>query len=277
MRRTLSRRATLAAALLPATAASAVPVANMGVPHNRVPPLDEANLPSGQVCLREGENPDAGLVRLCAAHVANLRAYNSDRSDLDEDQNPLWRAYEATRDAISAARPASLPGLVAKALAAKAEAREVDGVERPEHGTAADWSWDTTNDLARLFGNGGDPLPPLPQKPHDDALLVDLAWQLRAAIQTEEAAWVRCSRAMGQPQEERLEEAASAATDKRESILDRIAETPATSPLGLATKSLIVSAAATGHGMTDAENAVADSLAADAARLFPALPRMEPS
>lgn len=273
MPRHLSRRA-LAALLPAATVAPALPATSMESPQVSLP--EEGNMPSRHICALRGENPDADLVRLCAEHVVNLRAYNSDRSDLDEDQNPLWRAYEATRDAIDAARPQSLVGMVAKAHAAKVEALEVDGAERPAHCPAADWAWDLVGDLLRLHGDGGE-VPPLPSKPHDDAILTDLAWQLRSAIQEEEAAWIRCSRAMGQLQEEPLEEAASAATDKRESILDRIAETPATSPLGLATKSLIVAAAATGHGMTDAENAVADSLAADAARLFPALPRMEPS
>jgi len=98
-------------------------------------------------------NPDAELIRLCEEHVVNINAYNEDPSDLDAEDNPLWHAYERTRDAIGEAKPQTFKGMLAKARAAKAEALNLDGSEKPEHTQAAYWAWDLVNDLVRL--NGG--------------------------------------------------------------------------------------------------------------------------
>uniref|UniRef100_UPI0005C143E2 hypothetical protein n=1 Tax=Muricoccus aerilatus TaxID=452982 RepID=UPI0005C143E2 len=70
-------------------------------------------------------NPDADLIRLCDAHptlLAELKAKGTGR-----DYCPRWQAYERNRDAISAAVPMTMAGIIAKALAAKAEARDSDG------------------------------------------------------------------------------------------------------------------------------------------------------
>ena len=95
-------------------------------------------------------NPDAELIRLCAEHVANMRAYNRDGGLEDIDKpDPLWDAYERTRDAITEAKPCTLAGMQAKARAAKAEAltSRTDGTESPEGTPAEAWAWQLVNDL----------------------------------------------------------------------------------------------------------------------------------
>ena len=54
-------------------------------------------------------NPDAELIRVCNEHVTNLHASNA--SSIDTDEDPLWDAYERTRDAISGAKPRTLAGM----------------------------------------------------------------------------------------------------------------------------------------------------------------------
>ena len=96
--------------------------------------------------------PDAALIRLCAEHVANMDAYNASPGILELEDDPLWAAYEETRNAIRDARPQTMAGMLAKARAAKAEARRSDGTEEPEGCPAADWAFDLVNDLLRLHG-----------------------------------------------------------------------------------------------------------------------------
>ena len=95
-------------------------------------------------------HPDAELIRLCAQHVVNMRAYNQagGLEDIDEP-DPLWDAYERTRDAITEAKPCTLAGMQAKAQAAKAEAltSRTDGTESPEGTPAEAWAWQLVNDL----------------------------------------------------------------------------------------------------------------------------------
>jgi hypothetical protein len=72
-------------------------------------------------------NPDADLIHLCDAHAALMDAVNNDPRDGDEDPN--WPPYERSLRAISTAKPTTMEGVRAKALAAKAEARRPDGTE----------------------------------------------------------------------------------------------------------------------------------------------------
>jgi hypothetical protein len=65
---------------------------------------------------------------------------------------PRWLDYERSRDAIHAVVPVTLAGMVAKARAAKIEARNVNGTENPEGSPAETWAWDLVNDLLRLEG-----------------------------------------------------------------------------------------------------------------------------
>jgi hypothetical protein len=98
---------------------------------------------------------DAELIRLCAEHIENFDAYNNDPSHLEPEENPVWHAYERTRDAIAAAKPKTIAGMLTKARAAKVEASHPDGRERPE-GQAAIWAWDLVNDLIRLNGSADE-------------------------------------------------------------------------------------------------------------------------
>ena len=68
---------------------------------------------------------------------------------MDAKHNPLWAAYEQTRDAIHEAEPQSIQGMLAKARAAKIEAGPRDD---PDDGVAIRWAWDLVNDLLRLYG-----------------------------------------------------------------------------------------------------------------------------
>ncbi|MFT8245220.1 hypothetical protein [Roseomonas sp. BN140053] len=93
---------------------------------------------------------DAELVALCAQHITNMDNYNRDGGILEYEVDPLWQAYERTRDAIHAAVPQTLAGMLAKARAAKAEARGLRGDENPDNTPAEYWAWDLVNDLLRL-------------------------------------------------------------------------------------------------------------------------------
>jgi len=94
--------------------------------------------------------PDAELIRICEAHPAVMDAV----SDLGSgrDDCPYWKAYERSRDAIFDAKPVTMAGMLAKARAAKAEARTPSGVEDPDNSPAELWAWDLVNDLLRLEG-----------------------------------------------------------------------------------------------------------------------------
>lgn len=106
--------------------------------------------PAAAVVAEAALNPDAELIRWCAEHIVNVDAFNRDGGYLENEVDPLWWAYRRTLDAINAAKPQTLEGVVAKARAAKAEARGPDGSDRPEDGSAARWAWHLVNDLLRL-------------------------------------------------------------------------------------------------------------------------------
>jgi len=142
MNRNISRRATMTA-LLPIAATSGMMSTAAGLP-----------LPEARPRPSIAASPDAELIRLCAEHIANMAAYNADGGNLEPEDDPLWHAYERTREAISAARPQTVEGMLAKAQAAEAEARTPDGGENPENCPAADWAWDLMHDFLRLAGVG---------------------------------------------------------------------------------------------------------------------------
>jgi hypothetical protein len=97
-------------------------------------------------------NADADLIRICDAHAALMDAVNNDPRDSDEDPN--WPAYEQSFRAISATQPKTLEGMMAKARAAKAEARRPNGTEEPAGSMGEVWAWDLVNDLIALGGRG---------------------------------------------------------------------------------------------------------------------------
>src|SRR3712207_3460751 len=75
-------------------------------------------------------SPDAEMIRLCEAHPAVLVVLADYGSG--QDDCPIWQAYVCSRDAIHAAKPVTLAGIVAKARAAKAEAFNPEtGTENP--------------------------------------------------------------------------------------------------------------------------------------------------
>jgi hypothetical protein len=113
---------------------------------------------------------DADLIRTCAEHAGQIAAVNERGSG--EDDCPLWLAYARSRDAIRAAVPTTVAGMVAKARAAKAEAACKDGTERYENCPAADMAWDLVNDLLRLSGDQPAPAaqPPCPVWAHAEDL-----------------------------------------------------------------------------------------------------------
>lgn len=92
---------------------------------------------------------DADLIAVCADHPRVTEAFNQCHVDSGDD-NPFWLAYCRSRDAISDAKPATLAGLLAKAKAAKFEARMPDGHESPDGGMGETWAWDIVNDLLRI-------------------------------------------------------------------------------------------------------------------------------
>jgi hypothetical protein len=93
--------------------------------------------------------PDAELIRVCEGHRTVVEALQ--HCNCLEDC-PHWLAYERSRDAIHAVVPVTLAGMVAKARAAKIEARNLDGTENPDGCPAENWAWDLVNDLLRLEG-----------------------------------------------------------------------------------------------------------------------------
>ena len=99
---------------------------------------------------RHPPGADADIIRVCAEHAINVRAFNT--AHCEADDGPLETAYIRTQHAIDAARPQTIEGMLAKACAAKAETIQPDGSENPEHCPAADWAWDLLNDLLRLHG-----------------------------------------------------------------------------------------------------------------------------
>lgn len=97
--------------------------------------------------------PDAALLQLCAEHVENMHAYNQGADEFEDDRDdPLWQAYTRTLDALKAAEPTTLQGMVALARVAKMMARNPDGSEDFSHGPAENVAFNLVNDLLRLHG-----------------------------------------------------------------------------------------------------------------------------
>ncbi|HVE22832.1 MAG TPA: hypothetical protein VNC39_12730 [Acidocella sp.] len=125
--------------------------------------------------------PDAALIALCAEHIANFHAYNDQASpDSKFEKDPLWHAYERTRDAICDAEPQTFAGMLAKARAAKVEATDLDGVVRPD-GYSAAWAWDLLNDLIRINEGRHEPSPVPAQAGLSTAGMYQLIEQARDA------------------------------------------------------------------------------------------------
>ncbi|MBE9604274.1 hypothetical protein IAI18_05315 [Acetobacteraceae bacterium H6797] len=97
--------------------------------------------------------PDADIIMLCAEHAAVRERYNTEGGHIDCQDDPLWHEYERTLDAVSAARPRTLEGVLAKARAAKSEVTVFEGVELWDNTVAGRWAIDVVHDLLRLAGD----------------------------------------------------------------------------------------------------------------------------
>ncbi|PZP45887.1 MAG: hypothetical protein DI601_08100 [Azospirillum brasilense] len=112
-------------------------------------------------------------------------------------------------------------------------------------------------------------LPAATPTDRSDAVLLTLAAELREADRRHEAATIAFSRAEGSPTAEAARKAMDAASDACDALLLRMSETPASGLAGLAVKAALIVRATEWSGLTEAENGLADSLAADIARLVP--------
>ena len=93
---------------------------------------------------------EAELIRLCNAHASLIDAYNGSDPMVEMDDSPTWAAYVHSRDAIGSAQPQTMAGVLAKARAAKAEARTPDGQEDAAGSPAEHWLLQIATDLLRL-------------------------------------------------------------------------------------------------------------------------------
>lgn len=108
----------------------------------------------GDAATLPADHPDAALIRICAEHIVNYHAYNDHGGPMEPEDDPLWLAYDRTLEAIIAAKPQTLAGMVAKAQVAKVEATDPEGDEAEKVISGMDdwFAWDLVNDLLRLHG-----------------------------------------------------------------------------------------------------------------------------
>jgi hypothetical protein len=177
---------------------------------------------------------DAELIAACERHSANLDAYEASTDLRDSDEHPLWHAYKATRDFIENAEPQSLVGMLAKARAAKYEARHAyrDGREAwEEYALAARWAGHLVNDLLRL---GSHVVPAawsakavsVAAGSHPDAELLRLCTELAAC-------WTELDHLQAQ---KASDGEWNVAMDRWVNLVEQITDTPARSPEGLRAK-----------------------------------------
>ncbi len=106
-------------------------------------------LATGAVLTPEADasSPDAELIRVCAQHCINMDAFNNGEEGFD---GPLWAAYRHTRDFITASKPQTLAGVLAKARAARHEAHYDEDDWGGTMGEA--WAPEIINALLRVTG-----------------------------------------------------------------------------------------------------------------------------
>ncbi len=101
-------------------------------------------------------HPDAELIEVCRQHCINMDAYNaSDEANLafdDTAPQPLGEAYDRTRDFISAAKPQTMDGILAKARAALHEGTNPSGQIDIGGTPGEQWALDLIHDLVRIGG-----------------------------------------------------------------------------------------------------------------------------
>ena len=98
-------------------------------------------------------HPDVALIQSCIQHCRNIVAYEASTVP-NADDDPAWHQYERTGETISDAEPLTVAGMAAKAWAAKFEAIQPDGIERP-HGQPERWAWELVHDAIRINAGAG--------------------------------------------------------------------------------------------------------------------------
>ncbi|MEO3475766.1 hypothetical protein AAFN86_28200 [Roseomonas sp. CAU 1739] len=95
---------------------------------------------------------DAPLIALCDTMSDVLRDLSATPADLD-DTSPEWRPYDRIADAMCAARPETMEGIMAMARATMAHARDGGGADDDEpDGVVAVWAWAIVRHLLRVGG-----------------------------------------------------------------------------------------------------------------------------
>ncbi|WP_376091247.1 hypothetical protein ACE7GA_21375 [Roseomonas sp. CCTCC AB2023176] len=85
-----------------------------------------------------GAHPDAELIRLCAAYVEAVDAYNRDGGHLECEDDPLWHAVAAVEEPLGELEPRTLAGLAAMARVAHFLAQQPCG-ENFSDSFTGDW------------------------------------------------------------------------------------------------------------------------------------------
>ena len=101
------------------------------------------------LCRAGTPHPDEEFIRICEQHIINRGAYDASESDLEPEDDPLWAAYLRTYEAIDAAQPQTMDGVIALARVAKAEGQHPGG-EMHDQDPAARWAWRAINCLLQL-------------------------------------------------------------------------------------------------------------------------------
>jgi hypothetical protein len=99
------------------------------------------------IAAADTSNPDAELIQVCAQHCVNMDAFNDAAGDAD---GALWAAYSESCDFITASKPQSLAGVLAKAKAARHEANYDEDDWSGTMGEA--WAPAIINALLRVTG-----------------------------------------------------------------------------------------------------------------------------
>jgi len=114
-----------------------------------------AGTPVGALPAAPGRHPDEDLFALSKAFLAAREAFNSADNDLDAEHDPLWHAFEASEDALRAAVPDTLEGLVEKARVLRLDATGSDGTLVFAPVLAPSWAAPILADLTHLIDAEG--------------------------------------------------------------------------------------------------------------------------
>ncbi|MFT8246611.1 hypothetical protein [Roseomonas sp. BN140053] len=202
--------------------------------------LAAAALPAVTLAASAEASPDAELIRICAEHPAKLAALHA-APDSEPDDGPTWQAYERSCEAINAAVPQTLAGMIAKAQAAKVEQLGIGYTTNPEGTLAAPWSWDLLHDLLRLAGAVAFPPAAVAALAPDARLIADCSRY--AELEAESCRLLNTAGKMRDrdPRCVALRKQANLLDDEIAELHERITYTRARTPAGLRAKARAVS------------------------------------